>query len=559
MNRLKTYALLFGLAILHPAGRLFCQEAPKGYFYVYPNNASAYPESTTLSKNNALNNLFATYKVEQYRKSFPRAKTPSLQNAYEIHFTGNLENFKATLQATNQFSKIEVAPYYQTAESSSHESQMTVCTPVTINDPNADWALDAIEARCAWSITTGSSAIPVAIVDTEFDTSHQDLKYPNGSSKIISLWLDPYWNTHTLPNCAHGTQVAGMAASQPNNGVFGAGIGYNTSIAGYIPYNEQGFPSGCGIAPWSGVWQAYLDGRRIINVSAEGIYDVSVPQTIIDAITEITSNGSLIVVSAANSSYHNPYSNIPGVIHVSGINSDLNSAGPYNAFVDICAPSINVKRIQRVNSDGPGWETSLAAPIVSGTAALMLNVNSCLTPAEMETLIKLSALPIIDADQPGEPNFGLVGAGRLNSYRAVRYASGDFDAITTNTTWSTPMYANGNITVEAGATLTIKTKVRFGSNAKITVKKGGKLVVDRGHLTSGCAGYWQGIEVLGDPSVLQFPTLQGVIELKPFSIIENANNAITTGTNGVGNQGGGRIEASLTTFRNNRRSVEFLQ
>jgi subtilisin family serine protease len=188
-----------------------------------------------------------------------------------------------------------------------------------------------------------------------------------------------------------------MAASQPNNGVFGAGIGYNTSIAGYIPINFQ-FTNGCGMQPWNGVWQAYLDGRRVINVSAEGIYGVTIPQTIIDAITEITNNGSVIVVSATNSGFHNPYSNIPGVINVSGMASDLNAAGPFDTYIDICAPSINVYRINRVNGGGVNSGTSLAAPIVAGTVALMLNVNPCLTASEIETLIKLSAYSMPNAN-----------------------------------------------------------------------------------------------------------------------------------------------------------------
>lgn len=560
------FSIIFILVASITINRLYCQEVVEGYFYVYPNSVSAYPNSPNRTKSSTLNTLFSNYDVVTYRKAFPGAQTPSIQNAYEIHFTGDLQEFRTALQASEQFSRIEVAPYYRTSEKLEYSQEsMSGCVPVTVNDPNADWVLDAIEAECAWSITTGDSAISVAIVDTEFDATHPDLTYPDSSSKLVTLWLDEWWDTHTLPNCPHGTQVAGMAVSQPNNGVFTAGIGYNTSLAGYIPRNSQLSGGGCSISPWNGVWQAYLDGQRIINVSATGIGGPPAPQTVVDAVTELTSNGSLLVVAAGSSgctTCHSQYSNIPGVINVSGLDSALtvsSTGGPYSQFVDICAPSIAVQRIRRVNDVGPGWGTSLAAPIVAGTAALMIDVNSCLEPAEIESLIKLAAEPISDADEPSETFFGLVGAGRLNAYKAVRYASGDFDDITNDLTWNSPMYVNGNIRIKTGTTLTITSRIRFGNNVKITVERGAQLIIDGGHLTAGCSDYWQGIEVLGNPSLTQSATNQGVLELKNDAIIEYANNAITTGTNGVGNQGGGIIKADNTTFRNNRRAVEFMQ
>jgi uncharacterized protein (DUF2141 family) len=89
-------------------------------------------------------------------------------------------------------------------------------------------------------------------------------------------------------------------------------------------------------------------------------------------------------------------------------------------MVDIAAPGYDVAL-----SAAPGWYlntsgTSFAAPYVSGTAALMLAVNPCLTNDDLETLLKASAANI-DALNPSY--VGLIGSGRLDAYEAVMLAS----------------------------------------------------------------------------------------------------------------------------------------
>ena len=89
-------------------------------------------------------------------------------------------------------------------------------------------------------------------------------------------------------------------------------------------------------------------------------------------------------------------------------------------MVDIAAPGYDVAL-----SAAPGWYlntsgTSFAAPYVSGTAALMLAVNPCLTNDDLEILLKSSAANI-DALNPSY--VGLIGAGRLDAYEAVMLAS----------------------------------------------------------------------------------------------------------------------------------------
>jgi subtilisin family serine protease len=81
-----------------------------------------------------------------------------------------------------------------------------------------------------------------------------------------------------------------------------------------------------------------------------------------------------------------------------------------------------------LNSDGSVNEwpyygfcsgTSFATPIVAGVCGLIKSINPCLTPAEIQYIIKSTTDPIADAAQYS----GLVGTGRINAYQAVLLAS----------------------------------------------------------------------------------------------------------------------------------------
>lgn len=100
--------------------------------------------------------------------------------------------------------------------------------------------------------------------------------------------------------------------------------------------------------------------------------------------------------------------------------------------------------------------------------------------------------------------------------------------------------------------------------AKIIVEPHARLIVDGGHLTNAAfsGDFWQGIEVWGTRSQnqqpIEYPLYQGRLETKNGAIIENAKNAIAVWHPGDWNSMGGVVNCYHTTFRNNRRSVEFM-
>ncbi|MEM7375105.1 MAG: T9SS type A sorting domain-containing protein [Bacteroidota bacterium] len=145
--------------------------------------------------------------------------------------------------------------------------------------------------------------------------------------------------------------------------------------------------------------------------------------------------------------------------------------------------------------------------------------------------------------------------------------------------WADDRNLTGNLRIESGAVLTLTGTLNMPVNGRILVERGGKLVIDGGVITNRCGKTWYGIEVYGDPTkvhpshggVLSIPPPplpqlhpnHGAIILKNGALLEHAQNAVTLvrktpSYNDLSNSGG-IIIASQSTFRNNRRSIEFMQ
>jgi len=335
--------------------------------------------------------------------SWPEVKSPRMAYVYDIRVkSDNIDELVRELEKTGCFEEIVL-----------HEIISACCpNPYPINDAKIvngtfnNYAIELINARCAWNITQGNPNIVIAIADMEFEKTHEDL-----SSQII------YLSGQTSGGNHHGTMVAGAAAAATNNNKGVCGVGYNSKIAAYrIPHTSGGTASSGDIR--NAIKNAYLDGRRIINVSWAGS---RLSKTEAE---EITGNGTVLTLSAGNTPdppfSHSTIANVPGVIVVSAVDKNNNYYTSFarNQYVDLCAPGVYVAVPINNNDYQYISGTSISAPLVAGTIALMLSVNPNLTPAEIETILKNTAAPINNAYlYPG-----LTGAGRLDTYAAVRAA-----------------------------------------------------------------------------------------------------------------------------------------
>lgn len=136
--------------------------------------------------------------------------------------------------------------------------------------------------------------------------------------------------------------------------------------------------------------------------------------------------------------------------------------------------------------------------------------------------------------------------------------------ITQPTNWDFTTVPSGYVTIKSelriknGGILNIAPgiTVQFCDAAKAIVEPGGNVQLF-GTLTSACHGrMWQGVEVQGTPTSNQFGGLQGRFKAHPNSIVSNAVTGIKAGGAGFGH-GGGIVQCTLATLRNNQRAVQF--
>ena len=342
--------------------------------------------------------------------SYPGFYHEELVRMYDGYITGNLDSIWSVLQSLSLFESIDLAD--DTAYALGCQNPIPAVNDVMFaqNYMNQNH-LSMMEAQCAWSITTGDPNIIIGVADTEIDDDHEDL-----INKIVAL------DGPISGENKHGTTVAGAAVAETNNNKGVAAIGYNCSLAFERVQHWNGYGGGASTVdnPYikNAIDSLYNHGAPVINVSWTG---TGLTYT---AAEEMTKNGTTLVLGAGNSpndTWHNAIANIPGVIVVSGVNENYEH-GPtghaHNQWVDICALSTNVSTTNKDNGYLGDWGTSLAAPQVSGTIGLMLSVNPCLAPSQIEDLLEQTTDPI--ADEASYP--GLVGAGSLNAYRAVEAA-----------------------------------------------------------------------------------------------------------------------------------------
>lgn len=297
---------------------------------------------------------------------------------------------------------------------------------------NLQWALPKIGVPGAWNLgTAGSQDLLVAVVDSGVDYQHPDLKGqiingldfmaenptgPNGEGSPDVVDEDP------LDQMGHGTHVAGIIGAVPNNGTGIAGIAPGVKILNVRVLNSEGWGSAFSIA--QGISYAVDRGARIINLSlgsAEGSKPIEL------AVKYAQQKGVLIVAAAGNSYTHTGYpASYPGVLAVGATDDQdfLADFSNHDARINVVAPGVDIMSttptfltntmsqngIESFYSVMSG--TSMACPMVTAQAALLLSQNPSLTPAQLIDLIEKSAKPI------GDPR--IFGHGRIQVDASLR-------------------------------------------------------------------------------------------------------------------------------------------
>ena len=329
------------------------------------------------------------------------------------------------------------------------------------------WHLRQIGAPLAWEVTTGSPDVVVAVLDSGVDISHPDLKQ--------NIWINPSeiagdgidndnngyvddtkgWDFVDSSNdprpdatppysrtaLHHGTAVAGIVAAVGNNVEGVAGVAWRTRIMPLRVLDRQG--QGDVEAVARAVEYATRNGASIINLSFVG---PGASQRLEAALARAYAAGVLIVVAAGNADEssginlnnsprypicYDANSSVNWILGVTAVDI-LDQRAPFAnygaACVDIAAPGYSIFSTQVFDLErhlneayGGNWSgTSLAAPMVSGAAALLKAKYQKLTPLQLvQTLVD-------SADNIAGTNVGFgasIGSGRLNMARALTGAA----------------------------------------------------------------------------------------------------------------------------------------
>ncbi len=264
--------------------------------------------------------------------------------------------------------------------------------PASVPDAlrSQQWALDRFGIEELWTGSTGTD-VDIAVVDTGVDASHPDLsgRVCPGVS-FVGAGGSPQPGGGSVDPNGHGTHVAAIAAANTGDGVGIAGVAPSARIIPVSVLDSHGFGSSADVG--RGITWAVDHGAEIVNVSLGGARTAAVDASVRYA----DDRGVLVVAAAGNGGLGAPAfypAAIPEVLAVgsfdrSGAISSFSTRGDY---VDVAAPGSGILSA----APGGGWVyrsgTSMAAPHVAGTAALILARSPGLDPSMVRDRIESSA------------------------------------------------------------------------------------------------------------------------------------------------------------------------
>ena len=346
---------------------------------------------------------------------------------------------------------------------------------------NSSWHLDLINAEEAWDETDGSDEITVAVLDNAIYIDHPDLT--NMIDRENSIDLGDGDNDPNPPVAnyiwSHGTHSAGLIGAEKNNGIGVASIGSGVKIMA-VKLGTDASDGQSMAAGFEGIIYAADHGADVINMSWGSPQFFQTMQNIVNY---AYNKGCILLGAAGNNgngaeSQMNEdipvnYTGYPAalehVIAVGSCNSDDKKSdfSCYGTWLDLLSPggyayqatgmmpitSFSVLSTTYNNAgtfgemlrgqlggiNGGEMEfptggagscgvsgqydimqgTSMACPVASGLAGLVLSKNPTLTPEELTAVMKSTC---VNVDALNPEFVDSMGAGRIDAYAAVHAA-----------------------------------------------------------------------------------------------------------------------------------------
>jgi subtilisin len=251
------------------------------------------------------------------------------------------------------------------------------------------WGINRIGADLAWNRTTGLG-IKVGVLDTGIDLDHPDLM---SNIKGNVNCINPRKSGDD--DNGHGTHVAGIIAAVNNQiGVVGVGPEIYLYAVKVLDRNGSGWLSDL----IEGLDWCINNKMHIVNMSLGSSSD---NQSFHDAITKTYRAGLVQVAAAGNNGLRDGSIDYPAkypeTIAVSAVGQYSDGSlypayfSSYGPEIDLTAPGVSIKSTYNDGYYKTLDGTSMAAPHVSGVAALTLAVKGPMTPDDLKTHLKNTA------------------------------------------------------------------------------------------------------------------------------------------------------------------------
>lgn len=337
------------------------------------------------------------------------------------------------------------------------------------NDPlYPQWYTSNIGAPSAWDVSTGSSAVTVAVIDTGFGLSHEDManrwalnagesgggKETNGidddSNGKIDDWRGwDFLHGDNNPNAgstnangqavSHGTMTSGLVGATGNNSKGVASINWGVKIMPLQVLSDDG--SGFTDDVTAALNYAVANGATVVSMS---LGSAAPDPTFEAALNNAVNNGVTVLAAAGNCGDPNTYfingcsvvgqmlypAKYSSVIAVGA--TDQNDArasfSSYGSELDIMAPGSGTIQApvwsqgnQTTGYSSSAFGTSIATPIAAGVAALYKGIVTSASVSEITQVLQNSTDKV--AGMNGQNYTNDYGYGRIDAYGVNRLAS----------------------------------------------------------------------------------------------------------------------------------------
>ncbi len=310
-----------------------------------------------------------------------------------------------------------------------------------------EWNIIRVGADEAWNLGYDGTGIVVGSLDSGVDWTHPALKEhwrgydPNtGATDPSKSWFDPVYGA-SLPadSDSHGTHVMGTIVGQEPDGSNPVGVAPGARWITARVFNTAGSTTDR-ILLDSAEWMLHPDGDPtaapdVVNNSWGGLDGID--DWYREAVRAWRAAEIFPVFSAGNQRAGEPLpwpgsiscpANYPESFAVAAVNryderASFSKLGPSPYDPTAIKPNISAPGVNIYSSIPGGYTsgysgTSMSAPHITGTVALLLSANASLTLEDIEEIITTTAEPLTDSTYPNAPNFGY-GYGMVNAFEAV--------------------------------------------------------------------------------------------------------------------------------------------